>query len=67
MRNTTDKFNEKIKQDQLYQEQINREKEREENKEKLISCMNDDEFDDMLIELMKERQERKRKQKDFEM
>ena len=68
VRNTTEKFNEKLKQDQLFQEQVNREKELEEKKEKLISDMNDDEFDDMLIELMKERQERKKKkQQDFEM
>lgn len=68
VRNTTDKFNEKIKQDQLYQEQINREKELEEKKDKLISDINDEEFDNMLIGLMKERQERKKKkQQDFEM
>ena len=68
VRNTTEKFNEKLKQDQLYKEQINREKELEEKKEKLISDMNDDEFDDMLEQLMLERKERRRrKQSDMEM
>ena len=67
VRNTTDKFNEKIKQDQLYQEQINREKELEEKKARLISDMNDDEFDDLLQQLLQERQERKHKQKDSDM
>ena len=36
-------------------------------KEKLLSDMSDDEFDDLLEQLMLERRERKRKQKDFEM
>ncbi len=68
VRQTTEKFNEKIRQEQLYLNQKRREEELEQQKEKLISGMNDDEFDDMLIELMKERQERKKKkQQDFEM
>ena len=67
VRNTTDKFNEKIKQDQLYQEQANREKELEEKKEKLIADMTDEEYDDLLEQLLRERRERKRKQNEYEM
>ena len=67
MRQTTEKFNDKIRQEQLYLNEKRRQEELDEKKEKFISGMNDDEFDEMLIELMKERQERKRKEKDFEM
>ena len=67
VRQTTEKFNDKIRQEQLYLNEKRRQEELDEKKEKFISGMNDDEFDEMLIELMKERQERKRKEKDFEM
>lgn len=39
----------------------------EERKDKLVKDMTDEEFDDILEQLMRERRERKRKQKDFEM
>ena len=39
----------------------------EDRKQKLISDMDNDEFDNLLEQLMLERRERKRKQKDFEM
>lgn len=67
IRQTTEKFNEKVKEDQLILEQKKREDVLEERKEKFIKDMSDDEFDEMLEELMRERKERKRKQKDFEM
>lgn len=67
IRQTTEKFNEKVKEDQLILEQKKREDVLEEHKEKFIMDMSDDEFDEMLEELMRERKERKRKQKDFEM
>ena len=67
IRQTTEKFNEKVKEDQLILEQKKREDVLEERKDKFIKDMSDDEFDEMLEELMRERKERKRKQKDFEM
>lgn len=67
IRQTTEKFNEKVKEDQLILEQKKREDVLEERKKKFIKDMSDDEFDEMLEKLMRERKERKRKQKDFEM
>lgn len=67
VRQTTEKFNEKLKEDQLVLEQKQRDEVLQEKKEKLLSDMSDDEFDDLLEKLMLERRERKRKQKDFEM
>ena len=67
IRNATEKFNEKLKQDQLYINQKKREKELEEKKDKLISEMTDDEYDDFLQQLLEERQERRHRQKEDEM
>lgn len=67
VRQTTEKFNEKLKEDQLVLEKKEREEVIEDRKRKLISDMDDDEFDDLLEKLMLERRERKRKQRDFEM
>ena len=68
IRQTTEKFNEKVKEDQLILEQKKREEVLEERKEKFVKDMLDDEFDDMLQQLMEERKERKRrKQSDMEM
>ena len=68
IRQTTEKFNEKVKEDQLILEQKKREEVLEERKEKFVKDMSDDEFDNMLQQLMEERKERKRKrEKDFEM
>ncbi len=68
VRQTTEKFNEKVKEEQMLIDQNIREEVIEERKEKLVKDMTDEEFDDMLQKLMEERQERKRKkEKDFEM
>ena len=67
VRQTTEKFNEKLKEDQLTLEKKEREELIEDRKQKLISDMDDDEFDDLLEKLMLERRERKRKQRDFEL
>ena len=68
IRQTTEKFNEKVKEDQLILEQKKREEVLEDRKDKFIKDMSDDEFDDMLQQLMEEHKERKRKrEKDFEM
>ncbi len=65
VRQTTEKFNEKLKEDQLVLEKKARDEVLQEKKEKLLSDMSDDEFDDLLEQLLLERRERK--QKDFEM
>lgn len=67
VRQKTEKFNEKLKEDQLVLDKRQRDEVLQEKKEKLLSDMSDDEFDDLLEQLMLERRERKRKQKDFEM
>ena len=68
IRQTTEKFNEKVKGDQLILEQKKREEVLEERKDKFIKDMSDDEFDDMLQQLIEERKERKcKREKDFEM
>ena len=68
IRQTTEKFNEKVKEGQLILEQKKREEVLEERKEKFVKDMSDGEFDEMLQQLMEERKERKRKrEKDFEM
>ena len=68
IRQTTEKFNEKVKEDQLILEQKKRDEILEERKEKFVKDMSDDEFDDMLQKLMAECLERKRKkQSDMEM
>ena len=68
VRQTTEKFNEKVKEEQMLIDQNIREEVIEERKEKLVKDMTDDEFDDMLQKLMEERLERKRKkQSDMEM
>lgn len=67
VRQTTEKFNEKLKEEQLVLEKKQRNEVLQDKKEKLLSDMSDDEFDDLLEQLMLERRERKCKQKDFEM
>ena len=59
VRQTTEKFNEKLKEEQLVLEKKQRDEVREDRKEKLVKDMSDDEFDDMLEHLMRERRERK--------
>ena len=65
VRQTTEKFNEKVKEEQMLIDQNIREEVIEERKEKLVKDMTDEEFDDMLQKLMEERQERKRKKQSY--
>lgn len=68
VRQTTEKFNEKVKEEQMLIDQNIREQVIEERKEKPVQDMTDEEFDDMLQKLMEERMEQKRrKQSDMEM
>lgn len=68
IRQTTDKFNERVKEDQMLLDKNLRNEVIEERKDKLVKDMTDDEFDDMLEQLMRERKERKcKREKNFEM
>ena len=68
IRNTTEKLNEKNKEVQMYLDDQKRKEDIESRKENLISRMTDEEYDDLLMQLLEERKERKRKkEKDFEM
>ena len=68
IRNTTEKLNEKNKEVQMYLKDKKRKEDIESRKENLISRMTDEEYDDLLMQLLEERKERKRKkEKDFEM
>ena len=68
IRQTTNKFNEKVKEEQMLLDKNIREEVIEDRKEKLVKDMTDEEFDDMLQQLLEERRERKRKkQSDMEM
>lgn len=67
IRNTTEKLNEKIKQEKLYEDERRRQEELENKKNDLLSNMTDEEYNDLLEQLLKERLQRKKKEKDFEM
>ena len=68
IRNTTDKLNEKIKEVEMYLDDQKRHEDLENRKNDLISRMTDEEYDDLLMQLLEERKERKRKkEEDFEM
>lgn len=67
IRNTTEKLNEKIKEVQMYLDDQKRKQDIESRKEDLISRMTDEEYDDLLEQLLEERKSRKKKEKDFEM
>ena len=68
VRQTTEKFNEKVREDQMLLDKNLRNEVIEERKDKLVKDMTDDEFDDMLEQLMRERKERRhKKEKDMEM
>ena len=68
IRNTTDKLNEKIKEVEMYLDDQKRHEDLENRKNDLISRMTDDEYDDLLMQLLEERKERKRKnEEDMEM
>ena len=67
IRNTTEKLNEKNKEVQMYLDDQKRKEDIESRKENLISRMTDEEYDDLLEQLLEERKRRKKKEKDFEM
>ena len=67
IRNTTEKLNEKIKQEKLYEDERRRQEEIKTKKNDLLSNMTDEEYDDLLEQLLEERKRRKRKEKDYEM
>ena len=67
IRNTTEKLNEKIKQEKLYADERRRQEELENKKHDLLLSMTDEEYDDLLEELLEKRKRRKKKEKDFEM
>ena len=67
VRNTTEKLNEKIKQEKLYEDERRRQEEIKTKKNDLLSSMTDEEYDDLLEQLLEERKLRKKKEKDFEM
>ena len=68
IRNTTDKLNEKIKEVEMYLDDQKRHEDLENRKNDLISRMTDEEYGDLLMQLLEERKERKRKkEEDMEM
>ena len=67
IRNTTEKLNEKIKEVQMYLDDQKRKEDIESRKEDLISRMTDEEYDDLLMQLLEERKLRKKKEKDMEI
>lgn len=68
IRQTTDKFNEKVKEDQMLLEKKQREEILDQRTDNFVADMNDDEFDDILTKLLEERKARKKKREsDMEM
>lgn len=68
IRQTTDKFNEKVKEDQMLLEKKQREEILDQRTDNFVADMNDDEFDDVLTKLLEERKVRKKKREsDMEM
>ena len=61
IRQTTDKFNEKVKEDQMLLEKKQREEILDQRTDNFVADMNDDEFDDVLTKLLEERKARKKK------
>ncbi|MCI7002810.1 MAG: hypothetical protein MR904_00505, partial [Clostridia bacterium] len=55
IRQTTDKFNEKVKEDQMLLEKKQREEILDQRTDNFVADMNDDEFDDVLTKLLEER------------
>ena len=62
IRNTTEKLNEKIKQEKLYEDERRRQEEIKTKKNDLLSNMTDEEYDDLLEQLLEERKEGKKKE-----
>ncbi len=68
IRQTTDKFNERVKEDQMLLNDKKREEILEQRKDEFVADMDDDEFDEILTKLLEERKERKRRcESDMEM
>ena len=68
IRQTTDKFNERVKEDQMLLNDKKREEILEQRKDEFVADMDDDEFDEILTRLLEERKERKRRREsDMEM
>ena len=68
IRQTTDKFHEKVKEDQMLLEKKQREEILDQRTDNFVADMNDDEFDDVLTKLLEERKARKKKREsDMEM
>ena len=68
IRQTTDKFNERVKEDQMLLNDKKREEILEQRKDEFVADMDDDEFDEILTKLLEKRKERKRRrQSDMEM
>ena len=58
IRNTTEKLNEKIKEVQMYLDNQKRKEDIKSRKENLISRMTDEEYDDLLMQLLEERKKK---------
>lgn len=68
IRQITDKFNERVKEDQMLLNDKKREEILEQRKDEFVADMDDDEFDEILTKLLEERKERKRRREsDMEM
>ncbi len=68
IRQTTDKFNERVKEGQMLLNDKKREEILEQRKNEFVADMDDDEFDEILTKLLEERKERKRRREsDMEM
>ena len=61
IRNTTEKLNEKIKQEKLYEAERRRQEEVKTKKNDSLSSMTNEEYDEILMQLFEERKERKKK------
>ena len=57
IRQTTDKFNERVKEDQMLLNDNKREEILEQQKDEFVADMDDDEFDEILTKLLEERKE----------
>ena len=68
IRQTTDKFNERVKEDQMLLNDKKREEILEQRRDEFVADMDDDEFDEILTKPLEERKERKRRREsDMEM
>ena len=63
IRQTTDKFNERDKEDKILLNDKKREEILDQRTDNFVADMNDDEFDDVLTKLLEERKARKKNKK----